>query len=296
MRRLEDKPEISIIIPTYNHAHFLKRCLESVISQTFVNWEAIVVNNYSEDNTIELVNSFTDPRVHLVNFRNNGIIAAARNEGMRQSCGNLIAFLDSDDWWYPNKLEIAAKYLNNTDIVYHALDIFTNKGKRLIKRIRSVHLKKPVFIDLMKHSNVLANSSVVIRKSIIDKVGGLTEDKRFFATEDFDLWLKISRITDRFLYIPKSLGAYWIGENNITEVSEKQIKRLKAIYDKYLNLLSDRDRESAVIKMSYLFGRYKHKIGSLDEAFQYYKISVKSKILEERLKSLILMVMIYLHR
>ncbi|HDY87037.1 MAG TPA: glycosyltransferase, partial [bacterium] len=211
MRRLEDKPEISIIIPTYNHAHFLKRCLESVIAQTFINWEVIVVNNYSEDNTIEVVNSFADPRVHLVNFHNNGIIAASRNEGIRQSSGNLIAFLDSDDWWYPNKLEIAAKYLTNTDIVYHDLDIFTNKGKRLIKRIRSAHLKKPVFIDLMKNSNVLANSSVVVRKSIIDKVGGLTEDKRFFAAEDFDLWLKISRVTDRFLYIPKSLGAYWIG-------------------------------------------------------------------------------------
>ncbi|NCO52628.1 MAG: glycosyltransferase, partial [Deltaproteobacteria bacterium] len=64
-------PAVSIVIPTYNHAAFLRQALDSVVAQTFTNWEAIVVNNYSEDNTVDVVNSFNDPRVRLVNFRNN---------------------------------------------------------------------------------------------------------------------------------------------------------------------------------------------------------------------------------
>jgi len=92
-------PVVSIVIPTYNHEHFLKKCLQSVVDQTFTNWEAIVVNNFSEDNTIAVVNSFHDPRIHLVNFKNNGIIAASRNKGIKLSRADLIAFLDSDDIW-----------------------------------------------------------------------------------------------------------------------------------------------------------------------------------------------------
>ena len=93
-------PAVSIVIPTYNHGYFLKKCLQSVIDQTLTDWEAIVINNFSEDNTIDVVNSFHDPRIHLVNFKNNGIIAASRNEGIKISNADLIAFLDSDDSWY----------------------------------------------------------------------------------------------------------------------------------------------------------------------------------------------------
>ena len=104
------KPVYSVIIPTYNPGHLIGRCLSSVIAQTFQAWEAIVVNNYSQDNTIEVVEGFRDERVRLFNFSNKGVIAASRNEGIRQAGGDFIAFLDSDDWWYPKKLEIVNRY------------------------------------------------------------------------------------------------------------------------------------------------------------------------------------------
>lgn len=96
---------VSIVIPTFNHAPLLNRALESVRQQTYQNWEAIVVNNFSTDNTIEVIESFKDPRIKLINFSNNGVIAASRNQGINAASGKYIAFLDSDDKWYPIKLE-----------------------------------------------------------------------------------------------------------------------------------------------------------------------------------------------
>jgi glycosyltransferase involved in cell wall biosynthesis len=241
MVRNAEKSKISIVVPTYNHAHFLEKCLKSISSQTYENWEAIIINNYSEDNTIEVVKRFEDPRIQLINFRNNGIIAASRNTGIRHSSGDYIAFIDSDDWWYPNKLELVSKLLHRCDLIFHALDIYTPKGKRIIRKVRGRNLKSPVFVDLMMRGNPIANSSVVVRKELIDKVGGLGEDKSLVAVEDFDLWLKISRVTERFCYLSDSLGGYWLGEQSMTEVSARQVDRIKAIY---LRFLQDRLIES----------------------------------------------------
>src|SRR5687767_4383972 len=94
-------PLVSVIIPTYNHAPFLREALESLIAQDFRDWEALVVNNYSTDDTLEVVRSFDDRRIRVENFRNNGVIGASRNLGIRLSRGKYIAFLDSDDKWYP---------------------------------------------------------------------------------------------------------------------------------------------------------------------------------------------------
>ncbi|NDF83787.1 MAG: glycosyltransferase family 2 protein, partial [Actinobacteria bacterium] len=102
---MSKSPRVSVVIPTFNHAKLLKRALDSVVAQTFDNWEAIVVNNFSADETIDVVRSFNDDRITLINFSNNGIIAASRNQGIKAARGQYLAFLDSDDKWYPEKLE-----------------------------------------------------------------------------------------------------------------------------------------------------------------------------------------------
>ena len=84
--RTETKiPAISIVIPTYNHAEYLQQALQSVIDQTFHDWEAIIVNNFSDDATLQIIEQFNEPRFRVINFRNHGIIAASRNEGIRNS-------------------------------------------------------------------------------------------------------------------------------------------------------------------------------------------------------------------
>ena len=281
------KPLVSVIIPTYNHAHFLKKCLQSVVDQSFSDWEALVINNFSEDHTIDIVKSFGDTRIHLVNFRNNGIIAASRNEGLRLARGEIIAFLDSDDWWYPNKLDLAVKYLEGANVVYHDLIIHNQKGRNIFRKLRARRLKKPVFVDLMTSKTVLFNSSVVARKSIINRVGNLSEDESLVGAEDSDLWLKIARVTDKFVYIPKSLGAYWTGGGNVTEVSEKQIERAKSLYNRHFSELKPNDRKEAELFMSYSIGRIKQKLGFKQEAKSYFRHAMKSKNIQLKLKSII---------
>ena len=103
-------PLISIIIPTYNHAKYLGRALRSIVDQSFSSWEAIIIDNFSKDNTEDVVKSFPNNKIKYFRLNNNGVIAKSRNFGILKARGEWIAFLDSDDWWTKNKLQIC--YMN----------------------------------------------------------------------------------------------------------------------------------------------------------------------------------------
>lgn len=262
----------------------MARCLQSVIHQTFSDWEAIVINNYSPDNTIEVVNSFTDPRIQLINFRNNGIIGASRNVGIWAAKADWIAFLDSDDWWYPQKLEMALGYLKCADIIFHNLHIFTPKGKKL-RIIKGRRLKKPVFVDLMTGANPIATSSVIVKKNILNSRNLFSEERDLVSVEDFDLWLRLSLETEKFSHINKTLGAYWHGSDNMSAAANDQYDRISSVYKKYLPLLSSQDRFQAETTMCYLLGHIQRQRGLKQDASNLYKISLRSNILKIKIKS-----------
>ena len=117
-------PLVSVIIPTYNHANFLGKALESVIHQTYNNWEAIVIDNHSTDETNKVIDKFKDSRIQYFKISNDGIIAKSRNFGINVAKGDWIAFLDSDDWWTSDKLENCIENANNqVDLIYHDLEL-----------------------------------------------------------------------------------------------------------------------------------------------------------------------------
>lgn len=216
--------KISIVIPTYNHAHFLSKCLKSVINQTFTNWEAIVVNNFSEDNTINIVESFDDHRIHLVNFKNNGIIAASRNKGIKLSRADLIAFLDSDDMWYPTKLSRCIEELtHDRDLVCHNLRYIRN-GKYW-KDVKCGPAKRASFNNLLNNGSCLTTSAVVVRKECLLRVDGFSIDPKIVTSEDYDLWLKLSREMVRFHFIDEILGEYLVNE---TSASKAVLRHMNA--------------------------------------------------------------------
>ena len=98
-----------MVIPTFNHAEYLRVALQSVLNQTCQDFEVIVVNNYSSDHTLDVIREIGDSRIRVINFRNEGVIGASRNEGIKESLGRYVAFLDSDDRWRENKLERVAQ-------------------------------------------------------------------------------------------------------------------------------------------------------------------------------------------
>lgn len=215
------RPLFSVVIPTFNRANDLKRALLSVQSQTCSDWEAIIVDNHSEDETSEVVDSFFDRRISLYKVRNRGIIAISRNLGVEKSLGKYIAFLDSDDWWAPQKLELSLNALNSgAEIVYH--DLFLVKAlnsRKYYRKVKSWDLQQPVFDSLLAKGNALPNSSVVIKRSLLKAINGLSEDPLLAGIEDYHCWLRIAKITNRFKRLPQSLGFYWAGGGNFTNPS-----------------------------------------------------------------------------
>lgn len=230
-------PKVSILIPTYNHGHLISRCLSSVLEQSYENKEVIVIDNHSTDSTQFVIKSFKnklDIKYYLID--NEGIIAKSRNLGIQKSTGTFVAFLDSDDWWTPDKLETSVKYLENgADLVYHDLTLYGLQGIPFIfNKAKARNLNSPVIKDLLLRGNGINNSSVVVRKSIIDKVGFLSEEKAFIAGEDFDYWIRIAKITNKFKKIPKCLGYYWVGGGN-TSNPANAIRINSTIFEKYRN-------------------------------------------------------------
>ncbi|QLC67481.1 glycosyltransferase [Flavobacterium sp. LPB0248] len=278
-------PFFSIIIPTYNHAHFIKKCLDSLLSQSYQNWEAIIVNNFSEDTTIEIVESYEDSRIRLINNANNGIIAVSRNKGIAEAKGDWICFLDSDDWWYSNKLESILPFLNNYDFLYHNLDRYYDYNKPNGKMIGR-ELDEDIVRDVLLRGNRISNSSVVIRKSIVDQVGYLSEDKELVAIEDADYWIRTGLVTNKFKLINISLGGYWIGGGNLS-YSIKHIQKEENLLNKYIGYLKQEDKKEAFFRFYFSSARKYHCFGMYKEANKEYLKSIKSKQLELKLKSFV---------
>jgi len=200
-------PTVSIVVPTFNHAQFLHQALASVVAQTFQNWEAIIVNNFSTDDTINIVESFGEKRFHLINFHNNGVIAASRNEGIRQSNGPVIAFLDSDDLWYPNKLEHCMPAFDaHVDVVCHGENWISDGTNS--RQVLYGPQKNARYARLLYRGNCVSTSATLVRKDLLTEVGSFSIKSEYITAEDYDLWLQLAQRKSRFTFIPEILGEF----------------------------------------------------------------------------------------
>ena len=251
-----EQPLVSVIIPTYNHAHFLSHTLQSVVSQDYANFEVIVIDNHSQDNTDEVVQRFAESRVTLLKIHNNGVIASSRNMGIQAAQGEWIAFLDSDDLWLSNKLQICFEHINDkTDIIYHDLRIIREKPSLFqSKTIKSRQLNAPVLVDLLVNGNTISTSSVVVRKRLLDQIGGINESPAIIAAEDYNTWLRIAQITDGFCHIPKSLGYYMLHSQGISRKDMSIPARCASA--SFVHLLSDKQQRCLESCLKYTKGRY----------------------------------------
>ncbi len=212
-------PVVSVVIPTFNRADDLVRCFASLEAQTFSSFEVLLCDDGSTDHTTTTVAAVTQSLSvrHLIQA-NSGLPASARNMGLREAKGQYVAFLDSDDWWHPEKLARSVRVLDSgADVVYHdLLRVPATRPWLRRQRVKSRLLKRPARSDLLRRGNAVPNSSVVMRRTLFDSAGLLCEDPEVRAWEDFDLWLRVAVHTDRFVRIRGAWGAYWMGGGNIT--------------------------------------------------------------------------------
>jgi glycosyltransferase involved in cell wall biosynthesis len=284
-------PIVSVIIPTYNRSINLKKAIESVLSQTFQDFEIIVVDNHSVDGTEEMLIALNEHRIRLIKVHNYGIIAHSRNIGIEESIGKYIAFLDSDDWWTKDKLRISVESLNRgNDLVYHNLKLVLKSGYSNLK-VGARKLKSPFYKDLLVNGNGIPNSSVVFRSEIKNKVGKILEISELKGVEDFDFWLRISLFTEKFEMIEKCLGYYFKGDENFSGNKENlliSIDKLIQLHYKHFKflypdvepnyLLFKRARASYLCSdensLGYLLSLLEYKINFVSRIKIYYMIII----------------------
>ncbi len=228
------KPLVTIIIPSYKRYKKIKKALSSVKSQSFQDWELIVVDNNSKDGTKELINSFNDERIKFYEINNKGFISKSRNFGIEKSNGKYLAFLDSDDWWTPNKLKITEQYINKGyKFLYH--DMYISKKNNLIKTKTKYcrDIMKPIYNDLIENGPAFPTSSVVVEKKLFNSAKNFDESEDLITWEDYDAWIKFSKLNEEFVKLPGILGYIKIDDENLLS-SDKSIKNIFSFKSKYV--------------------------------------------------------------
>ena len=189
-------PLFTVVIPAYNAAYFIRSTLDSVRLQTFGEYQIIIVNDGSRDDTLKVVKAyFTDfPNLSykLINQENKGI-GAARNIGIKEAKGEFVAFLDADDKWYKNKLLRVKSYLEeNSDIDFICHDEYWIEVGSIIKKATYGLYK--TYKELLFKGNCISTSATVIRRSKLFDAGLFSENLDFNGIEDYELWLRLSKI------------------------------------------------------------------------------------------------------
>jgi len=223
-------PLFSVIIPTYNRAQTVLRCVESVYAQTFENYEIWIIDD-GTDNTEDLLRPFAD-RLHYRRGPASGV-AAARNAGIASAQGAYVAFLDADDRWYPRKLECVAQSIQlrpDVGLFYSKVDYVDATGKRLwVPNTRDPG--DDGYIALLE-GNFIVNSSVVVKKECLQQAGGF--DTVLSGCEDWDLWIRLARAYPIKL-IPEVLTAYeYMSEGSFTSRLEFWLNASNEMMEKAL--------------------------------------------------------------
>jgi glycosyltransferase involved in cell wall biosynthesis len=225
-------PKVSVVLPTYDAARFVGEAVESVLLQTFSDFELIVVDDGSTDETREIVAGYSDPRVRYIYQENRGP-AAARNAGIRASRGEYVVFLDADDTWLPRKLACQIPLLRaHPDLGLVYCSAYKFEDDAVFSEMRARH-RGDVVYPLLIVDNIVAGSasSAMVRRECFDRVGLFDEDLTAF--EDWDMWLRIA-LQYEFDYVPEHLVMIRVHSASI----QKQVQRMKtgilAFFDKVL--------------------------------------------------------------
>lgn len=220
---------VSIVTSTYNSSSEVIHTYKSILSQTFLNWEWIVTDDCSNDDTFEILKSMAekDMRVKVLKNINNSGAAVSRNKSLKQANGVFIAFIDSDDIWLPNKLEKQVKFMeeSSVDFSFTAYELISKDGDELGQQV-DIHLKDFVnYEDMLKKKATLGCSTVMLRKGAFDDISM----PLLRTGQDYATWLKLLKTTNAYP-LTDVLTQYRILPNSISRNKIKKAKRQWQIY------------------------------------------------------------------
>lgn len=270
------EPLVSVIIPTYNREKIISNSIFSVLNQTYKNFELIIVDDCSTDNTVDVVKKINDPRIVVLRQPQNMGACAARNRGVDESKGSIIAFQDSDDLWNERKLErqISELYKNHADITFCSAQRIMNGSTEFLPEVRGSG-----FIDKRK----LQTKSMVSTQMLV----GFSEcfkaekfDERFPRYQDYDLVIRLAE-KYKFYYVDEPLVSILVQFDSITNDSKKLITARKLLIEKYADIMADNKDMKCDMFKSLLHNEAKNGISDSSAAINLFNAqkSVKNAML-----------------
>lgn len=260
-------PKVSVILPTYNRAHLLGRAIRSVLDQTYQDFELIVIDDGSTDNTNEVVKSFNEPRIRYIRQELNRGPTVARNIGINAAKGKYIAFQDSDDEWLPEKLkkqmsifEISPERIG---VVYTGFYSIKCGRKKYIPDKKVKIFEGDIYQELLK-KNFVGTPAAIVRKSCFERVGMFNENLP--CLEDWELFIRISKYYN-FRFIDEPLLNAFFSPGSISTNREAPLKAHMLILFENISTL-EKNRYS-LANMHYLVGNQLCQGGNMCEGRGY---------------------------
>ncbi|MFW6008893.1 MAG: glycosyltransferase family 2 protein [archaeon] len=280
-------PLVSVIIPTYKRPNKLKRAINSVFNQTYKNWELIIVDDNNEGDeyrkeTVEFMKSYlNESKIYYIKHKQNKGGSTARNTGIKNAKGKYVSFLDDDDFFLPEKIELQInKALNdNLDIVYCGVEDVDEEGNFLKKRSKFV---KQDFFKYQIIYGLTVTSSLFIRKELLLEVDGFRD---LISNQEADLLLRLLVKEKRIGYIKQILVKREVHTNARISNSGNKIKKIKNSFNirkQYFNYLNKKEKN--LVKQLYYLKLYREyiKYKNYKEAFKNYYFAIKSNFFDLR--------------
>ena len=245
-------PLVSIITPTYNHALYVGRCLESVLAQTQPRWEQIVIDDGSTDGTPEIVNHFTDPRIRYVSQRHRGIagLGDAYNLALEMARGEYVAILEGDDFWPQDKLERQLPEFEDPEVVLSwGLAAETDpagNARRLLPELGQLHRHQQKTaaqtVRLLLEGNCIPACTVLCRKSALLAVGGFHQPEGL-PNVDYPTWLQLCRV-GRFAPVNRIVGFYRRHDRQVSATMTQEMLSNLDLGPAFVEALDVRERKA----------------------------------------------------
>ena len=231
---MKNEPLISIVTPMYNAEKLIGETIESVLNQTYQNWEWIVVDNCSTDKSRDLITAINDSRIKVISLeKNSGGPAHPRNVGIENAKGEYVALLDADDIWHNEKLEALSKYYGEYEIIYHNEIHFYNKVEEGFK-VNSVDVDKlkDLYSSLLIHGNIFSPSATMIKREILS-IFNFDEYIGIQGVEDYDLWIRLAEKSYLYKFDNRYLGYYRLHDEAYSRNFKVQGQRERYLLKKY---------------------------------------------------------------
>lgn len=257
-------PTISVIIPVYNGEKTIKETIESVLNQTFRDFELIIINDGSQDATLEIIQAINDERIQVFSYQNSGV-SASRNRALTKAKGEFISFIDADDLWTPNKLELQLKALqdNPQAAVAYSWSDWIDESGQFLRSGGHITVNGKAYEKLLLRDFIESGSNPLIRKQALDEVGCF--EQSVTPAEDWDMWLRLAAIYE-FVTVEVPQILYRISPNsasfNIVKMEAGSLKVIERVFAQAPESLQDLKRETLASRYNYL--TFKALEGNLD--------------------------------